>query len=230
MVLSMTCYSAPFDNPTEDSIGERFLREKDKGAVAVFAASWRNTPSPAFSKSVIENLLEPGATIGEAIVRAKKASQDRILVEMYNLLGDPALVLERPRDALVLVLDDDRWNRGVLVDLKQARFDGNVVVDWLDAGGAKLGSSTYHANDVRFRLPIPSFGKERATQLRIYAVSPLSGHDAVGGLDFGASKEPTRAWTASVIAWWKRLTQPAPKRSERREDTIAILDFDGPAR
>ena len=58
----------------------------------------------------------------------------------------------------------------------------------------------------------------------------LSGHDAVGGLDFGASKEPTRAWTASVIAWWKRLTQPAPKRSERREDTIAILDFDGPAR
>jgi hypothetical protein len=230
MVLSMTCYSAPFDNPTEDSIGERFLREKDKGAVAVFAASWRNTPSPAFSKSVIENLLEPGATIGEAIVRAKKASQDRILVEMYNLLGDPALVLERPRDALVLALDDDRWNRGVLVDLKQARFDGNVVVDWLDAGGTKLGSSTYHANDVRFRLPIPSFGKERATQLRIYAVSPLSGHDAVGGLDFGASKEPTRAWTASVIAWWKRLTQPAPKRSERREDTIAILDFDGPAR
>src|SRR5690606_12915241 len=26
MVLSMTCYSAPFDNPTEDSIGEKFLR------------------------------------------------------------------------------------------------------------------------------------------------------------------------------------------------------------
>ncbi|MCB1579078.1 MAG: hypothetical protein KDI81_17550, partial [Xanthomonadales bacterium] len=40
MVLSMTCYSAPFDNPTEDSIGERFLREAGKGAVAVFAASW----------------------------------------------------------------------------------------------------------------------------------------------------------------------------------------------
>ncbi|WP_395679619.1 C25 family cysteine peptidase [Dokdonella sp.] len=230
MVLSMTCYSAPFDNPTEDSIGERFLREKDKGAVAVFAASWRNTPSPAFSKTIIENLLEPGATIGEAIVRAKNASQDRILVEMYNLLGDPALVLERPRDALLLALDDDRWNRGVLVDLKQARFDGKVTVDWLDARGTKLASSNYQANDTRFRLPIPSFGKDRATQLRIYAVSRQSGRDAVGGLDFGTSKEPARAWTASAIAWWKRLTQPAPKRSERREDTIAILDFDGPAR
>ncbi len=39
MILSMTCYSAPFDNPTEDSIGERFLREADRGAIAVFAAS-----------------------------------------------------------------------------------------------------------------------------------------------------------------------------------------------
>jgi hypothetical protein len=230
MVLSMTCYSAPFDNPTEDSIGERFLREKDKGAVAVFAASWRNTPSPEFSKSIIENLLEPGATIGDAIVHAKKASKDRTLVEMYNLLGDPALVLERPHDSLAVALDDDRWNRGVLVDLKQARFHGEVTVDWLDASGARLASSAYHADDVRFRLQIPSFGTARATQVRVYAVSPRSGRDAVGGLDFSAGSKPARSWTASVVAWWKHLAQPASKRSERREDTIAILDFDGPAR
>jgi hypothetical protein len=228
MVLSMTCYSAPFDNPTEDSIGERFLREKGKGAVAVFAASWRNSPSPAFSKSVIENLLEPGATIGEAIVRAKKASHDRTLVEMYNLLGDPALVLERPGDTLALALDDDRWNRGVLVDLKQARFKGELTVDWLDAGGAKLASSIYHANDVRFRLPIP-LDAGRVTQLRIYAVSPHAGRDAVGGIDFGTTAKPARAWTAAVVAWWKKVTRPAPKRPQRHADTISILDFDPPA-
>jgi len=226
-VLSMTCYSAPFDNPTEDSIGERFLREKDKGAVAVFAASWRNMPSPAFSKSVIENLLEPGATIGEAIVHAKKASQDRILVEMYNLLGDPALVLERPRDALALALDDDRWNRGVLVDLKQASFDGEVVVDWLGTNGAKLGSSTWHARDPRFRLALPQFANGPVMQVRVYAAAPGSGRDAVGGLDFGDAP-PARAWTSIVATWWKRLTQPAPRRPERRPDTIAILDFETP--
>jgi hypothetical protein len=229
MVLSMTCYSAPFDNPTEDSIGERFLREKGKGAIAVFAASWRNSPSPAFSKGVIEHLLEPGATIGEAIVRAKKASQDRTLVEMYNLLGDPALVLERPRDTVALALDDDRWNRGVLVDLKHASFDGTVAVDWLDARGAKVASTTYHVNDVRFRLPIPTSASGGATQLRVYAVSPQTGRDAAGGLDFGAGTKPLHAWTASVAAWWKRLTGPAPKRSERRQDTISILDFESPA-
>ena len=52
--------------------------------------------------------------------------------------------------------------------------------------------------------------------------------DAIGGLEFGATK-PVRSWKAFVPAWWKRLIHPAP-RSERREDTIAILDFDGPAR
>ena len=46
VVLSLTCYSAPFDHPTADSIGEKFLRIPERGAIAVFAASWRNSPSP----------------------------------------------------------------------------------------------------------------------------------------------------------------------------------------
>lgn len=227
MVLSMTCYSAPFDNPTEDSIGERFLREKDKGAVAVFAASWRNSPSPAFSRDVIEHLLEPGATIGEAIVRAKKASQDRTLVEMYNLLGDPAVVLERPHDTLAIALDGDRWNRGVLVDLKQSRFDGQVVVDWLDAKGVKLASSTYHANDARFRLPLPNVDG-KIMQARIYAASPTSGRDAAGGIDF-STVVAERSLGAVVADAWKRLTRQTTPPSLWHEDTIAILDFDSAA-
>jgi len=84
-------------------------------------------------------------------------------------------------------------------------------------------------NDARFRLPIPPAGRNQATQVRVYAASPHGGRDTVGGLDFGAAK-PVRTWNAAVTAWWKHLTQPASKRSERREDTIAILDFDGPAR
>ncbi|MCI0345873.1 MAG: C25 family cysteine peptidase, partial [Chloroflexi bacterium] len=38
LVLSMTCFSAPFDHPNADSIGEKFLRVAGKGAIAVFAA------------------------------------------------------------------------------------------------------------------------------------------------------------------------------------------------
>ena len=50
----MTCYSAPFDHPSADSIGEKFLRVPGKGAVAVLAASWRNAPYQTMSEDVVE--------------------------------------------------------------------------------------------------------------------------------------------------------------------------------
>lgn len=226
MVLSMTCYSAPFDNPTEDSIGERFLREPGKGAIAVFAASWRNSPSPAYSKAVVHELLEPGATIGEAIVRAKKSSNDRTLVEMYNLLGDPAVVLERPRDAARIALDGSRWSPGVLVDLGLPHFEGNVSVDWLDAKGAKLASADYHASDVRFRLPLPSTTGDKIKQMRIYAASPTTGRDAVGGIDFGKAPAQGGAQPSAIAQWWRELFAPTPKSPVLHPDTITVMGFD----
>ncbi len=96
LVLSMTCYSAPFDHPTADSIGEKLLRLPDKGAVAVIAASWRNAPTLAMSRSLVRNLLA-SPTVGEALLAAKRApgaSPD--FIHQYNLLGDPALVLAWP--------------------------------------------------------------------------------------------------------------------------------------
>lgn len=98
VVLSMTCYSAPFDHPTADSIGEKLLRAPGKGAIAVFAASWRNTPTYTMSLPLVDELLKPG-TLGEAIVRAKRRSFNRTLIEQYNLLGDPALPLAVPEGA-----------------------------------------------------------------------------------------------------------------------------------
>ena len=226
MVLSMTCYSAPFDNPTEDSIGEKFLREPGKGAIAVFAASWRNAPSSAYSKAIISELLQPGATIGEAIVRAKKRSYDRTLVEMYNLLGDPAVVLERPRDDARIVRDFDRWNPGVNVDLGQAHFSGTVTADWLDAKGDKLSSATYALTEPRFRLGIPATLQGKASGVRIYAASPATGRDAIGGIDF--STPTTTPWSAKLAAWWKEFTRPPYRAPARHADTISQYDFDDP--
>jgi hypothetical protein len=93
----MTCYSAPFDHPTADSIGEKLLREPHRGAVAVIAASWRNAPHRGMSEGLLKQILA-APTLGEALQRAKMASGDRDFREQYNLLGDPALVLplERP--------------------------------------------------------------------------------------------------------------------------------------
>lgn len=225
MILSMTCYSAPFDNPTEDSIGEKFLREPGKGAIAVFAASWRNAPEPEYSRSVIDELLKPGATIGEAIVRAKKMSQNRTLVEMYNLLGDPAVVLERPRDEARVVFDTDRWNPAFDVDLGTPHFSGNVIVDWIDKTGTKLASKSYALDNPRFRLAVPAIAGEKATGVRIYAASPTTGRDVTGGADVAYPK-PGLPLTARAQRWWREFTRPPYRPRPRTPDTIAQDGFD----
>jgi hypothetical protein len=43
----------------------------------------------------MEELQVPGTTIGEAIQRAKHRIRTPILVETYNLLGDPALPMRQ---------------------------------------------------------------------------------------------------------------------------------------
>ena len=96
VVLSLTCFSAPFDHPSADSIGEKLLRLDERGAVAVFAASWRNSPRSSWGQILLEELTRPGVAVGDGIVEAKRRIQQRILVETYNLLGDPAIPVAAP--------------------------------------------------------------------------------------------------------------------------------------
>jgi hypothetical protein len=163
MVLSMSCYSAPFDHPNADSIGERFLREPDKGAIAVFAASWRNSPIPQFSDAAISELMTPGATIGEALMRAKQTltnQWNRTLVETYNLLGDPAVVLNRP--SLPLRMQAGRGGAGssleVLAD--EAPVNGQATVQWLGADGAVLARTTREMRGSRLRVDVPADARD----------------------------------------------------------------------
>jgi len=228
LVLAMTCFSAPFDNPVADSIGERFLREPDKGAVAVFGASWSNSPNPAYSRTLINEALQPGATIGEAILRAKATVSDRTFVEMYNLLGDPALVLARPQQELRIESLVDRRDRRVLVQLPMAEFGGTVDVDWIDARGDILDSRRYEARDRRFYLDMP----DKADKVVVYAADTRNGAQAFGGYRTAAAPapvppaapvRPTKA--APVTSAAAAPVTPAPAKGGR-PDPIARAGFD----
>ena len=236
MVLSMTCYSAPFDNPTEDSIGEKFLREPNKGAVAVFAASWRNSPSPAYSKDLIENLLKPGTTIGEAIVAAKAKNGDATLVETYNLLGDPALILERPADQLRLVRSQGVFgHERIEATVQPEHFDGKVSADWLDASGKVLAASRFAVRGRRFVLPVPA-AAAGASELRVYAADPDRAWDGIGRLALppppGAAAAPVAKPTApaEVPRTFEAPPPPVPQVSAeeaaKRPDRILRNGFD----
>jgi len=244
MVLAMTCFSAPFDNPSDDSIGERFLREADKGAVAVFAASWKNWPNPIYSRDLIEELLKPGVRIGDAIVAAKAKMPARDFVEIYNLLGDPALVLAQPPGQLQFMLSADRWNPRVLVRVPASDFGGNVDVDWLDAKGVTLASAHYELRDTQFSLPLI----EHAVTARVYAADARNGFAAFGAASLlppppkvvppqlaahGAASAavPASAAAAATPAIPKATPVPVPRYPHVHDprDDIAQMDFEARA-
>lgn len=215
MVLSMTCYSAPFDNPTEDSIGEKFLREKDNGAIAVFAASWRNAPDVDFSKHLLKDLVKPGISIGDAILAAKQGTNNRDMIEMYNLLGDPAIALQRPREQLDMMQLRQRWNPGVAIRVPGATsFHGKLRVEWLDKDHDLLSSKTYLVDSPQLRLPAAPAG---AHQVRAYAFDPSRETDALGELTLTKAK-PERPW-------WKPA--PKPKPLEPASDRVYGSNFGG---
>ena len=216
MVLAMTCFSAPFDHPTEDSIGERFLREPDRGAVAVFAASWKNWPNAENSRALVEELLRPGVSIGDAIVNVKSKTSDRVLVEMYNLLGDPALVLAQPQGKLALQLSGDRWNSNVAVRIPAASFGGDVDVDWLDAQGDVMEARHYQARDTLFSLAVP----KNATQVQVFVSDTRTGFSAMGAANVlpPAPVKPAIVKAAPVVV--------RPPRARNPKDDISDLGFD----
>lgn len=97
VVVSLTCYSAPFDHPIADSIGEKLLRMGKKGAVAVVASSWRNAPPLDLGRKMIEYLgSAERPRVGDAFVGAKQSTTDRVSLATYNLLGDPTTRFKAP--------------------------------------------------------------------------------------------------------------------------------------
>ncbi|MBS0557727.1 MAG: hypothetical protein JSR27_09985 [Proteobacteria bacterium] len=215
MVLAMTCFSAPFDNPSDDSIGVRFLREADKGAVAVFAASWKNSPNPQYSKWLIDGLLKPGERIGSAIVAAKARIADRDFVETYNLLGDPALILDRPQGQLRVQVDRSRWRTQVLVRVPAYDFGGNVSVDWFDKDGAIIATQHYQARDVQFALaPVPD-----AVLASVYVADGRNDFTASGSVSLLAPPVPVKPLSRSSQVTKRRPLPPAA-------DRVFASDFD----
>jgi hypothetical protein len=186
VVVSMTCYSAPFDHPSADSIGEKFLRVRGKGAVAVVAASWRNAPYRSLSEDVYKELTTGGQTLGEAIQKVKRKNVHREFLEQYNLLGDPALVMATPR--LKIDMQTTTAESGappaVRAHIAAEKFSGRAVVDWLDAKGEVTNTQTMEVTGPAFTATLPpsttGLAPAAPSSVRIYAWDAASRTDASG--------------------------------------------------
>ena len=200
-VLSMTCYSAPFDHPNQDSIGETFLRVPGRGAVGVFAASWRNSPSRAFSQLILDGLTTPGTPVGVAIMDAKRQTQNRTLVETYNLLGDPAIPLALPQGTIELEVETNGRGTWVNGRLAEGGFDGDGLVEWVGENLEVVHSEQLAVTGREFTVvvaPDLSARLEGTAGVRAWVMDRRSGRDAVGwwaapAADTAAGGEPAPA-------------------------------------
>ena len=187
LILSMTCFNGAFDDPIDDSFGERLLFLPDRGAVAFFGASWKIVASAEFSELLVEELTSTATgTIGEAIQRAKRRVETRPLVATYNLLGDPALELALPELALEVTAhggDGEGWT--IAATVPGGGFAGHAVVDWLDGDGGVVYSDELEVHGATLTAAGPSAG-EAVAAVRVYVWSEEAGIDGIGALRLAA--------------------------------------------
>ena len=92
----MTCTAGRFEMPGFTSLAEALVLDPERGAIAVWAPSGLsiNQAATRLDEAFVEALLTHD-TLGEAILDAmEQYAADGVLpelLELYNLMGDPAL-------------------------------------------------------------------------------------------------------------------------------------------
>ncbi len=236
VVLSLACFSAPFDHPEADSIGEKLLRLDDRGAIAVLGASSRNSPSVTWGQALFDELRRPEATIGEAVMNAKRQIRYSGFVERYNLMGDPAVPVAMPAWEIALSAEVGKKNRfKVRGAVETGDFSGELLVELLDEEGEILRSTELRLDAPEFAVNLETSAEELAAGriLRAYAWDSSLGIDALGVLEVGTNhtngSEPHASSPPRVQSSPRRpavKTSPSAPAEEIRADTVAWWSFE----
>ncbi len=193
VVLSLTCLTAPYDHPRADSLGEKFVRVKDRGAIAVIASSQSNPPNGTWGRILLEELAERGATVGEALMRAKHRLRDPLFVSSYNLFGDPAAPVAQPAASIAI----EAANRGrrrftVRGELDVTDFTGRLILELVDADLEVVREVETSLDQRAFSVDVELSAEEQAAVkvVRAYAWDASRGIDAAGALDLAPDENP----------------------------------------
>jgi hypothetical protein len=91
--LSMTCLNGLFTDLYSEPLGAALVKAPNGGAVAVWASTGLTEPAPQFlmAREAYRQLRRRGATLGEALAAAKRATDDPDVRRTWVLLGDPTL-------------------------------------------------------------------------------------------------------------------------------------------
>ncbi len=241
IVLSLTCFSAPFDHPDADSLGEKFLRIADRGAVAVVAASWTNSPSGAWGHILLDELTRPGTTVGEALMRAKRRIRDPMFVNTYNLLGDPAVPVALPAAEIALSVSGGEGHPLAVSGVADlSAFSGEVLVELVNKDREPLRSIAARLEGSAFAMTVEISSEELAAAdvVRAYAWDVSRGIDAAGAVEIAAALSDGKPHRRAPFPSIQTYRPPADRRGESadafpsagaeemRADAVAWWSFD----
>jgi hypothetical protein len=95
--ISMTCLNGFFQAPYGDTLAESLLKAEQGGAVAVWTSSGMTLPrgQSVMNQELIKLLFNgEDLTIGEAAMKAKRATRDQDIRKTWILFGDPTTRLK----------------------------------------------------------------------------------------------------------------------------------------
>jgi len=95
--LIMDCLNGFFQDVYSQPLGVTLMLTPSGGAVAVLASSGLNQapPQTALDTLVVQNAFAKGATLGDAIVKAKSKISDPDVRRTFILFGDPAMQIKQ---------------------------------------------------------------------------------------------------------------------------------------
>ena len=101
VLTAFTCLVGQFGFPGQEAVSERLMLESGGGAAAIWAPSGlsRNNRASLLADGFYTATFEAGElVIGETILRAQESypndGEDGYLLDIYNLMGDPATVMK----------------------------------------------------------------------------------------------------------------------------------------
>jgi len=231
-VISLTCFTAAFDNPYRSSLGEELLRAENKGAVAVLGSTglgwlWHDY---YLARSLIPSLLKgERLTLGEVLAAAKtdflakySGSIAESMVKQYTLLGDPATRLGVPAKGVELrIVGRKSLSPGdsLVVEGRVEAPSGTAEIELFDGAGRRVGTSVVPVIEGRFsgNLILPDTTSIGQGEVRIY-VTDGKKTDWLGAVNFSV----LRPFIGSIS-----LRPPSPSVSDSLWVSVEVENPDG---
>jgi len=147
IVTSFSCDVGKFDNPSDNSLGDKLVVEPRAGAIASIASTrhaWADR-NENLAVSFYAYLSEPDSnrTIGQAYLKARLTHINREKLRAYALLGDPSIQFLNPTRAVTLNVTDTKGGTPIdtLKALQQITVRGTIKNEAGNAVDGSFGTS-----------------------------------------------------------------------------------------